>query len=156
MDSKRADSSRAACAQAGLCGTTSMFLIVVNIIITPEAYNEYMPIRIVTDSTCDLPAALAEEYAIRVVPCFINLENQSYLDEVQLSRRQFYEKIPSLRSPPTTSSPGIGTFVEVYRRLAFEGASEILSIHVSGSLSNIPNIARMAVEGLLGYSGNRD
>jgi DegV family protein with EDD domain len=106
-----------------------------------------MSIRIVSDSTCDLPPALAEQYAITIVPCFINLENQSYLDGVQLTRGQFYEKIPTLKTPPTTSSPGIGTFVEVYRRLAYEGASEIISIHVAGTLSNIPNIALMAVEG---------
>jgi DegV family protein with EDD domain len=107
-----------------------------------------MSIRIVTDSTCDLPAALAEKYAIAVIPCFINLENQSYLDQVQLSRQQFYEKISYLKYPPTTSSPGIGSFVEVYQRLSLAGASEIISIHVSGTLSNIPNIARMAAEGL--------
>jgi DegV family protein with EDD domain len=109
-----------------------------------------MSIRIVTDSTCDLPAALAQENAITVIPCYINLDNQSYLDEVQLSRRQFYERLPYLKSPPTSSAPGIGSFVEIYKSLAAEGASEIIAIHVAGSLSNIPNIAKMAAAGYEG------
>jgi DegV family protein with EDD domain len=113
-----------------------------------------MTMRIVTDSTCDLPARLAEENAITVIPCYINMENQSYLDEVQLSRQQFYERIPFLRSHPTTSAPGIGTFVEIYTKLATEGANDIISIHVSGTLSNIPSIARMAAGVLDGIQVN--
>jgi DegV family protein with EDD domain len=103
-----------------------------------------MAIRIVTDSTCDLPADLVNEYDIRVIPCFVNMGGQSYLDGVQLSRVQFYENLPSLKSPPSTSAPGVGTFVDTYKNLASEGASEIISIHVSSTLSNIPNVAKMA------------
>ncbi len=105
-----------------------------------------MPIRIVTDSTSDIPASLAKENGITVIPCYINVGNDSLLDEIQLTRSQFYEKISTLKSPPTTSAPGIGSFVQVYKRLAAEGASEILSIHVSKTLSNIANIASMAAD----------
>ena len=105
-----------------------------------------MTIRIVTDSTCDLPDDLAKEYNIRVIPCYINLEGQSYLDGIQITRSQFYEKISSLKSPPTSSAPGIGAFVDAYKNLAAEGAGEIISIHVSSALSNIPNVAKMAAD----------
>ncbi len=105
-----------------------------------------MPIRIATDSASDLPIDLAKEYGIAVVPCYINLDGYSYQDGVQLSPDQFYEKLPTLKSPPTSSAPGAGAFVNVYRRLADEGANEILSIHLAGTLSNIPGIARVAAD----------
>ena len=105
-----------------------------------------MKIRVVTDSTCDLPLEVAEMYGLVVVPVFINMNGKSYLDGVEISRAEFYEMLPSSDPLPTTSAPGIGTFVEIYKKLAEEGATYIISIHISGSLSNIPNIARLAAE----------
>jgi len=105
-----------------------------------------MSVKIVTDSTCDLPAEWIAEHDITVIPAYVNIDGRSYLDGVELSRREFYERLPDCKSPPTTSAPGPGTFTEVYQRLAVEGATEILSIHISESLSNIVNVARMAAE----------
>ena len=53
-----------------------------------------MPIGIVTDSTCDLPEELVAEHAISVVPHHINVGDESYLDGVDLSRQEFYERLP--------------------------------------------------------------
>jgi len=105
-----------------------------------------MSIRVVTDSTSDLPADLVKEYGISVIPCFINMGSESYLDGVELSREEFYRRLPDYDPPPTTSAPGIGTFVEKYRQLIAEGASAIISVHVAGTLSNIVNVARLASE----------
>ncbi|HSJ56258.1 MAG TPA: DegV family protein, partial [Anaerolineae bacterium] len=58
----------------------------------------------------------------------------------------FYEGLPNFAVQPTTSVPGPGTYVQVYERLAREGASEILSIHMAGSLSAVANSARLAAE----------
>ena len=105
-----------------------------------------MKIKVVTDSTCDLPQEVAEKFGLTIVPVFINMNGKSYLDGVDISREEFYRMLPSSDPLPTTSAPGIGTFVEVYKKLAAEGATHIISIHISGSLSNIPNIARLAAE----------
>jgi DegV family protein with EDD domain len=105
-----------------------------------------MSTRIVTDSNCDLPQALVDEYGIAVVPMYINIGAQSYLDGVTMSRQEFYEGLPHFDSHPMTSAPGPGTFVETFERLAAEGATEILSIHVAGSLSAVINSARLAAE----------
>jgi DegV family protein with EDD domain len=105
-----------------------------------------MSIRIVTDSTCDLPAAMIADHGITVVPAYVNMDGQSYLDGVELSRPEFYEQLPHCQSPPTTSAPGPGTFTRVYEQLAHEGATGILSVHISVTLSNIVNVARMAAE----------
>jgi len=105
-----------------------------------------MSIKIVTDSTCDLPENIVLGHGITVVPAYINIGDRSYLDGVELSREKFYERLPEYKTPPTTSAPGLGTFVQVYERLAAKGASEILSIHISANLSAISNVARLAAE----------
>jgi DegV family protein with EDD domain len=105
-----------------------------------------MSLRIVTDSNCDLPRALVDEYGIAVVPMYINIGAQSYLDGVTMSRQEFYEGLPHFDSHPMTSAPGPGTFVETFERLAAEGPTEILAIHVAGSLSAVVNSAYLAAE----------
>ncbi len=83
-----------------------------------------MSIRIVTDSTCDLPEEVVTEHGITVIPVYINIGGKSYLDNVEISRREFYERLPDYDPPPTTSAPGLGTFVEAYEQLAAGGATE--------------------------------
>jgi DegV family protein with EDD domain len=107
-----------------------------------------LTIRIVTDSNCDLPEAIVAEHGITVVPLYINIGTDSYLDGVEMSRLQFYEGLPDFRDHPTTSVPSPGQFYEVYAGLAQEGATEILSIHISTSLSAVANSARLAAEEL--------
>ncbi|MGD2145482.1 MAG: DegV family protein [Anaerolineae bacterium] len=103
-----------------------------------------MAVGIVTDSTCDLPENLASELGITVVPLYINVGDESYLDGVDLSRQEFYERLPSWDPPPQTATPNPGMFRRVYERLADEGITEILSIHISLSLSATVNSARLA------------
>jgi DegV family protein with EDD domain len=105
-----------------------------------------MSVRIITDSNCDLPQAMVDDYGITVVPMYINIGTKSYLDGVEMSRQEFYEGLPHFDSHPMTSVPGPGAFVEIYDRLADEGASEILAIHIAGSLSAMVNSARLAAE----------
>ncbi|HWQ45567.1 MAG TPA: DegV family protein, partial [Longilinea sp.] len=62
-----------------------------------------MSIRIVTDSTCDLPPEIIREYDITVIPMFINMNQKSYLDGVEISREEFYKQLPSTPITPTTS-----------------------------------------------------
>ena len=107
-----------------------------------------MSIQIVTDSTCDLPESVRNEFAVTVVPVYINVNGQSYLDGIEMTRAEFYNNLPAYRTPPTTSAPGIGSFVETYTQLASRGASEIISIHAAGALSNIFNVAKLASEAL--------
>jgi len=105
-----------------------------------------LTIKIVTDSTCDLPASLIQEYGISIVPLYINAGEQSYLDGIEMSRREFYERLPGWKTPPTTALPGVETFRQTYESLAAQGATEILSIHISVSLSGTVNTARLAAQ----------
>ena len=105
-----------------------------------------MSIRIVTDSTCDLPEDTVAEYRITVVPLYINVGGQGYLDGVELTREEFYERLPDYDPPPTTATPGPEQFRQAYDALAAEGASEILSIHISETLSATVNSARLGAQ----------
>lgn len=105
-----------------------------------------MTIRIVTDSVSDLPPEVAADLEIEVIPDFINVGETSYRDGVDITRQEFYQRLPGWNPPPTTAAPGVGTFQAVYERLARQGASAILSLHVYDKLSNLANTARLAAE----------
>jgi len=105
-----------------------------------------MTIRIVTDSTCDLPSEVIEELGIKVVPLYINIGDKGFLDGVEISRQQFYTNLPDYEMHPTTGTPGIETFLQVFDQLAEEGAAEILSIHISESLSATVQVAGTAAK----------
>ncbi len=105
-----------------------------------------MSIRIVTDSNCDLPQAMVDEFGITVVPMYINIGGESYLDGIEMSRQEFYEGLPNFDAHPMTSVPGPGVFIETFEKLASEGTTEILSIHIASSLSAMANSARLAAE----------
>lgn len=105
-----------------------------------------MNIRIVTDSTCDLPEEIVSQHAITVIPLHINVDDKSFLDGIDLSRAEFYTQLPNYKSSPKTATPSPDTFIQAYERLANEGAQSILSIHISESLSATINAARIAAE----------
>jgi hypothetical protein len=106
--------------------------------------NHVSDICIVTDSTCDLPDEILEELHIHVIPCYINMDENSYKDGVEISRAAFYEQLPDLLQPATTAAPGVGLFEETYRTLIERGAKKIISIHVTRSLSSIFENAKLA------------
>ncbi len=105
-----------------------------------------MTVRIVTDSTCDLPAAIIARYSIHVVPLYINVGKQGYLDGIDITREEFYTRLPTYPEHPTTAVPSIERFLAAYNTLADEGASEVLSIHISVALSAVIDVARVAAQ----------
>ena len=105
-----------------------------------------MSIRIVTDSTCDLPAELIDRYGIHVVPLYINIGDRGYLDGVEITREEFYTNLPIYKVQPTTAAPPPEKYRAVYETLAGQGATEILSIHISQALSAVVDTARLAAQ----------
>lgn len=105
-----------------------------------------MTIKIVTDSTCDLPQDVIKKLDITVVPLYINIGDKGYLDGIDIKRNDFYKNLPSYEVHPTTATPSIETFLSHYKKLAKNGADEILSIHISESLSATVKIAKSAAE----------
>ncbi len=105
-----------------------------------------MDISIVTDSTADIPADLIASYQIEVIPNLIMIDGASLQDGTEISRQEFYERLPWLDPPPTTATASSGTYTEVYERLLRQGARYILSIHPAVKLSGILNAAGSAAQ----------
>jgi hypothetical protein len=107
--------------------------------------NAPKTIRIVTDSTCDLPAALAAFYGIEIIPLKVSFGDQSFLDGVDLDNFSFYRMLRELPVTPKTSQPSPGDFSQRYREILGRGdCQEVLSIHISSKLSGTYNSSRTA------------
>jgi DegV family protein with EDD domain len=102
-------------------------------------------IKIVTDSTADLRDEQIKKYNIEVVPLTITIDDKSYTDRVDITPVEFLEKMGQSKELPKTSQPSTGVFVELYDRLSDEGY-EILSIHMTGSMSGTVRSAESAAQ----------
>jgi DegV family protein with EDD domain len=105
-----------------------------------------MTVRIVTDSTCDLPQSVIDDLGIVVIPLYINIGDKSFLDGVDISRQEFYTNLWDYPAHPTTATPSLEVFTRTYQALALEGATEILSIHISLNLSATVDVARTTAQ----------
>src|SRR5210317_1563527 len=105
-------------------------------------------IRIVTDSACDLPDELIDEYGIAVVPLSIRFGAEELIDREQLSVGEFWQRCAASDVLPETAAPAPGQFEAAYRRLAGEGASAIVVVSLSGALSATIQSAELAARGV--------
>jgi DegV family protein with EDD domain len=105
-------------------------------------------IRIVTDSTADLPNWFVEKNNIKIVPLHINFPDASYLDGIELTAKDFYPMLTASGDDlPKTSTPTLADFRQAYQEiLDTDPQCEILSIHLSGGLSSTVNIAESAAK----------
>ncbi|MCL2150505.1 MAG: DegV family protein [Dehalococcoidia bacterium] len=104
-----------------------------------------MAVRIMTDSTADLPPALIKELEITVVPVYVNLHGRSYREGVDISLDDIYREMVDNDATVTTSQPAPADFAEAYRQL-MKDADEILSINISTHLSSTCSSAIKAQE----------
>jgi DegV family protein with EDD domain len=102
-----------------------------------------MAIRIVTDSTAYLTPEYIEQHQIRVAPLKVVFDGQAYREGLDLSNDEFYRRLRTATRLPTTSQPSVGEFQAIYSELAAQG-HEIISIHLSGTLSGTLESARSA------------
>jgi DegV family protein with EDD domain len=103
-------------------------------------------IRILTDSTSDVPHDVAARLHVTVVPAYVQIGNRSYRDDgTGLSREQFYAQLPTMPVVPTTSVPPAHEFTTAYRSL-IEEADEVVAIVVSTNLSGMYNVARLGAQ----------
>ncbi len=109
------------------------------------------PLRIglCTDSNAQLPAALARRFGVEIVPVTITIDQEEYLEGVDLDADAFYARFDHRARPEIlTSQPSPGQFALAYEALLDGGCTEILSIHVASSVSGTLNSARLAAHRL--------
>lgn len=98
------------------------------------AHERKYNIALVTDSTCDLPGELLDQYQIHQVPINIHVGESIYLDKLTLDPETFYTLSEESPEIPTTSQPNEKNFVNLYSHLATHYDS-VIAIHISGKFS---------------------
>lgn len=105
-------------------------------------------VKIVTDSTVDLSDEDLLKYDVHVVPLSITIDEEHFLDRVNITPKQFMEKMKNSKELPKSSQPSVGEFLKVYEQYAKEGY-DILSIHMTGGMSGTVGSAETAA-GMVG------
>jgi len=103
-------------------------------------------VAIVTDSIADIPSEQVKTLKISVVPAILIIEGQSYIDGEEISREEFYHRMPTMSEPATTAIPSSIAFEKEYRRLLDSDYERVLSIHVASQLSGMINAASQAAQ----------
>lgn len=102
-------------------------------------------VRVVTDSTSDIPPEVAARLNITVIPAYVQVEGRSYRDGVGLSRERFYAQMPTMTTAPTTAVPPPHEFASTYRK-AITKADVLIAIVVSAELSAMYNVACLGAQ----------
>lgn len=105
-------------------------------------------VRIVTDSACDLPAEVADELGIEIVPLSIRFGDEEFIDREELSVAEFWTRCVNMSTLPETAAPAPGQFEAVYRKLADDGTTGIVVINLSGQLSATIQSAELAARSI--------
>jgi len=101
--------------------------------------------KIVTDSGADISFEECKSLGITMVPLKVEVDGVSYQAGIDIDPDKFYDLMDASPVMPITSTPSVGEFLEVYKRLAEEDP-DILSIHLSSGLSGTFNVAAQAAE----------
>ncbi len=104
-------------------------------------------VAIVTDSTVAIPPSIVEQQKLTIVPLAVNWDGQTYLDGIDITPQEFYKRLGSSKTMPTTSQPSAGAFAQVYNKLLDEGY-DILTIVISSKISGTWDSAIQGAEGL--------
>jgi DegV family protein with EDD domain len=109
-----------------------------------------MTIRIVTDSACDLPEAMAKKFGITIVPLTYRFGDEEFVDRESLTTTQFWAKCASSPVLPETSAPAPGKFEAAFRDLVAQGATGICVVSLSSDLSATMQSAEVAAKSFAG------
>ncbi len=104
-------------------------------------------IRLVTDSSSQIPPSLIERFDVSVIPVIVTVDGHDHREGVDLDADEFWERFADGAQPEVaTSQPSPGTIAAEYRRLVEAGADEIVSVHVGARHSGTLNAARIAAD----------
>ena len=104
-----------------------------------------MKIAVVTDSTAYLSPKQIEKYNIHIVPMPVIIDGKTYREGVDLTTDQFYDKLRTSDSFPSTSQPAVGELVQMYENLGDQGYDVVISIHLAATISGLYNTLKTIV-----------
>jgi len=101
-------------------------------------------IRIITDSSADLPKEWIEKYKINVVPLIIQMDNGNFLEGIDLSPEEFFSKMFASVALPKTSQPSPAAFADMFNRFGTD--DQLLCLTISSGLSGTYQSACIGAE----------
>lgn len=101
-------------------------------------------IKLMADSTCDLPKEIIQEFNIGVAPLNIEIEGINYRDKLDITADQFFERLPNLEKLPTTGAPSPDAYLRIIEESISEGYTEFLCICMSSGTSASYQTAELA------------
>lgn len=112
-----------------------------------------MTVRVLVDSTADIPPERARELGIEVVPLTVHFGDETFRDGVDLDGPQFYRKLTASPVMPTTSTPPPALFEDVYRKLHAQGVTGVLAMHIGSDLSATFSVSTTAARSVTAETG---
>ncbi len=106
-----------------------------------------MAVKVITDSTSDIDPELARQMDITVVPVYVRFGDKTYRDGVDITSREFYEKLTTTPVHPATSQPPPEDFARVYSQYC-HSVDGIVSVHISARISGTLNSAILAARAM--------
>lgn len=101
-------------------------------------------IKLMADSTCDLSDEILQQYDISIAPLTVTMDGETYRDRVDITADEFYSKMETLKSPPTTGMPSPTSFVDIIKEAIGKGYTEFLCICMSSGTSGSYQSAALA------------
>ncbi len=101
-------------------------------------------VHVVTDSSCDLPADVAAELGIDIIPLTIRFGDDEFVDRTELSTAEFWTRCVNSDTLPETAAPAPGQFEQAYRAAAAAGAASVIVVSLSSALSATMQSAQLA------------
>ncbi|MBN1122011.1 MAG: DegV family protein [Anaerolineae bacterium] len=101
-------------------------------------------IALISDSICDIPKQLIEQYQIHIVPLYLIWGKENLRDEIDIDAETFYNRLPVDPIHPTTSQPTPRDFIEILEQVKQAGAEEAVIITISNQLSGTYDSATQA------------
>ncbi|HLJ80487.1 MAG TPA: DegV family protein [Ktedonobacterales bacterium] len=112
-----------------------------------------MTVRVLVDSTADIPPERARELGIEVAPLTVHFGDETFHDGVDLDGPGFYRRLTTSPVMPTTSTPPPGLFEDIYRKLLAQGATGVLAMHIGSDLSATYSVSTTAARTVTAETG---
>jgi DegV family protein with EDD domain len=109
-----------------------------------------VPVAVVTDSSCDLPADLVTRHGIEVVPLTIRFGGEELVDRQDLTPKEFWARCASSATLPETAAPSPGAFEQAFRRAAERGPEGVVCVNISAKLSATIQAAQAGAQAVAG------
>lgn len=101
-------------------------------------------ISIICDSSCDFSAVQASDCGFSMIPLTVSFEGETFVDGLEISPEQFFEKLQASKTLPKTSQPSPEKFMEVFR--THSSSDDIVCICVTGESSGTVRSAQIAAD----------